>query len=689
MVSLANFLDLHSVAGAIFTTEKDCQEIEWVEFLLKLIDTKQEPTEKCFPILNKLLLLITQHPDMHKVIQSKFMQKIIEAITSNTPSTSSIETLLTCLKHYGGTSGVYKNKIFDFLTSFINSPNADLIKLAGKSLHSLQQTRGGSVAGSIYKKNWADFHEKLLNTIDAELDILFDCEDTVKTGKSERLKLPDLNRNGDQKEQTPLMYANLERFIRFRNLCIILETGLLQSFPAAKTIQLNRIVGSLVDKGIALNQAQINNKSGDSKLPSILHVEIQKSLLNVLKCVILAVGGNILTCSKDICDILWKCLKGTNISYDELKADSNSSLRKIVYDVLNVFLRVAPNNHFMYKNMENLMKEAFVDITPIQTEIVLTLPQASGGGEKSKKKKKENAMRKTISGNAIDKSLHLHQMLCSMSLEFLRNLLLFNGAAMKPVFLKILQDKILMTTFKFISLELTENDLYNSIKCRSNMLELIFVIQTHPPIRNATPMSFFIEILSKFKDNDRELELRQRAMEMLRSVEGMLHCRKDPIHFPNDLREFRDHWLFNEKTVKAFEKLDVVESNMWKNQQQSLTTEIARNESMSVVDEGNAEIDDDDEVEIVIDEVVENNGNIASEIVKLVVVEEKEEIKIEEVITKDDDQIIRRSKRTAPKSNDEQPKIPKMAKKAEIIEEKNDDDDDALVNLYFNDFDCE
>lgn len=176
-------------------------------------------------------------------------------------------------------------------------------------------------------------------------------------------------------------------------------------------------------------------------------------------------------------------------------------------------------------------------------------------------------------------------------------------------------------------------------------------------------------------------------MEMLRNVEGMLHCRKDPIHFPTDLREFRDHWLFNEKTVKAFEKLEV-ESNMWKNQQS--LTEIARNEFSSVA-EGNAEIDvinsDHDEVEIKVDEVATKNGDFKINNES----EDKngEEIMIEEVVTKDD-HIITRSKRTAAK--DEQPKNPKVAKKAEIIEEKNgndDDENDALVNLYFNDFDCE
>lgn len=323
LVALADFLELHSVVTSIFTKEKDCQEIEWIELMLKMIEQKQEPAEKCFPILNKLLIVTTQNPEMHKIIQTKYIQKIIETIISNQASSSSFDTLITCLKHYGGTSGIYKGKIYEFTIALINSSNIDLVKLAGKALHLIQQTKGGSVAGSAYKKNWAEFHEKLLNTIDEEFNQLLGSGET-STGKSERLKLPEMNFSGDKKSERPLMYTQHERFIRFKNLCIFLESGLLQAFPAPKTIQLNRIISILIDKGIGLNQQQLNKKDGDSQLPYILHVEIQKCLINVLRSVILAVGGNIQIHSKDVSDILWKCLKSTNIPYDELKVDGNS-----------------------------------------------------------------------------------------------------------------------------------------------------------------------------------------------------------------------------------------------------------------------------------------------------------------------------------------------------------------------------
>lgn len=293
------------MSGKVFTTEKECQELEWIELLLKFIEQKQEPAEVCFRILNKLLIITANHQEIHKIIQSKFIQRIIEVIISNPHSVESFETLLTCLKSYSGTSGIYKNKIYDFCTSIINTSNIELIKWSGKCLHSLQQTRGGSVSGTVYKNNWADFHEKLLNTIDHEFSTLFNTNDS-KTGKSERLKLPESSEKSN-----------------FSNLCTILEVGLLQSFPAAKTIQMNRII-SLVDKGIALNQIEMNKKSGDTKLPFNHHAQIQMRFLSILKSLILAVGGNIQMMSKDVTDVLWKCLKSTNIPFDELRGESNA-----------------------------------------------------------------------------------------------------------------------------------------------------------------------------------------------------------------------------------------------------------------------------------------------------------------------------------------------------------------------------
>lgn len=301
--------------SASFTTEKECQELEWIELILRFIDNKSEDPDKCFPILTKLIIITSQHPDMHKIIQGKYVSKIIDSIMNNPLSISTLQCLAVCMKEYNGPSGIFKNKIYDYCVASVDIVDPVINNLSGKCLHLLQQTRGGSVGGAAYKKNWAEYHEKLLNTIEELIINLLQTGESVSSGKSERLKLPE---SSESMKNVPLMYSHQERFIRFQNICIFLNVSLVQPFPVAKSILLDRIV-SFIDKSTTTNQAQINKKDGNRTLAFILHIEVQKCLLGVLSAVMKAIGRNVIIHSKDICDIFWKSLKSTNIPYDEFK----------------------------------------------------------------------------------------------------------------------------------------------------------------------------------------------------------------------------------------------------------------------------------------------------------------------------------------------------------------------------------
>ncbi len=331
------------------------------------------------------------------------------------------------------------------------------------------------------------------------------------------------------------------------------------------------------------------------------------------------------------------------------------------------------------------MKEAFVDITPIKNEIALTLP--SENGPSKKRRKKDNEIRRNVNGSVVNVYLKLHQKLCAKALEFLKNLLIFCGAALKPVLLKILQEKILGISLKFLSQELSENDLYDSFECRSQMLELTGVILMHPPIRNVTPMSYSIEVLTKFKEKDRDVRLRKRAVELIRNLEAVLHNRKDPIHFPTDLHEFRDSWLFNEKTVNAFNQLS---SEMWRVQESG---EEAKTNGGEIV------LDDDEEVGEVTEDPKEkiSNENHEKEEIFESDKEEKEESSKEEEKQISDDKIVKNieiqkknspQKISSPKNSNEIAST--KIEKEKLLEnsEKQNQDVDETVDSYFADFDC-
>ncbi|CAG9807460.1 unnamed protein product [Chironomus riparius] len=698
LISLADFLELHTVVSASFTTEKECQELEWIETILRFIDNKSEEAEKCFPILTKLIIITAQHPDMHKIVQSKYVSKIIDSITTNQLSIPSLQCLAVCMRENNGPSGIYKNKIYDFCVASVDIMDPVINNLTGKCLHLLQQTRGGSIGGQAYKKNWAEYHTKLLYSMEELFINLLQTGDSVSSGKSERLKLPDCAEN---KKNVPLMYSHQERFVRFQNICIFLNVSLVQPFPVAKSILLDWIV-SFIDKSTTTNQAQINKKDGDRILPFILHIEVQKCLFSVLSAAMKAVGRNILIHSKDICDVFWKSLKSTNVPYDEFKISEISSLRCTIYDVIAEFMRISPNNNFISKNTENFIKEAFLDITPIQSEILLTLPGASS--ESNKKKKKNPEVKKTLSGKTFDNCIKIHQQLCIKSLNFLNNLLISNGAGMKPVLFKILTDKVLIVTYKFLSRDLTQQDLYHSSDCRLGILELVYNILINPAIRNATPSSFMVELLKKFKDNDKSDKLRNKSNEMLRTVEAILHNRKDPIHFPSDLKDFRDSWLFNEKTVKSFNEIHNERIG-----QIFEVDSIDETEDVSFFQNIISRKNSDSSLLMEVDQVAENQAEVSNgkekspepEILEDSSSNDKSEEEVSPQIvargnpvkkqpaTAIKQQVKAKRPSDSPKAEEIPTKIAKESvKEPEIIDikEKIDGDDDEIVNSYLADF---
>lgn len=308
--------------------------------------------------------------------------------------------------------------------------------------------------------------------------------------------------------------------------------------------------------------------------------------------------------------------------------------------------------------MENFLKEAFLDITPMQTEILLTLPNKN---DSKKKKKRDPEVKRTLSGKTYDNCILLHQELCIKSLNFLNNLLIHNGAGIKPVLFKILTDKILIVAYKFLSKDLTQQELYHSSECRLMILEVIYNILINPAVRNATPSSFMIELLRKFKDNDKNEKLRYKASEMIRTVEAILHNRKDPIHFPPDLKDFRDSWLFNEKTVKAFAEI---------------TNEGKENLQVIDIDSDNEENSNDNLVEIEHSSSTEKVDDISSD---------KHEDNKEEVIQAPTAKTKRLS---TSKIDDEIPT--KIAKETIVpkVSEKNEsnEQDDDILNSYMADF---
>lgn len=320
LLTLNIFCDHHSIVNSPLVTEKTCPEINWIEQLLRIIEQEQQYHSECFEIIGKLVKVTSCNPDTNKLVQSKYVQKIIDAIVgSRTSPVQSLNCLAICFELHGGTSGIYKNKIYEYCASFVDTPDNVIAEQAALCLHLLQQSRGGSIAGGVHKKCWAEFHEKTVGSLEVILEQIMKKGGGgggKGVGKTEQLQLPDLKLSPEPFN----MYTQL--FVRFQNVTTILRVALQRPFSTAKTVQVSRIL-TLIEDGIAMSQALIGKKAiSENMVLSLLHGQVHTNLLDILVTLVKQIGKNIITHSKTVCDILWRCLKQTS-AQEQLKFEVN------------------------------------------------------------------------------------------------------------------------------------------------------------------------------------------------------------------------------------------------------------------------------------------------------------------------------------------------------------------------------
>lgn len=308
LATLSIFCDHHTIANAPLT-EKTCVEITWFDQILKIAEQDQHHQVVCFEILAKLLRITASNPDTNKIVQSKYVQKVIDAVIASSPGIAAVQSLsclATCFELHGGTSGIYKNKIYDFCVSFIDVPNNVIAERAGLCLHLLQQSRGGSVAGGVYKKCWAEFHDKTLGSLEDLLRKILKSDEGRSIGKSEQLQLPELVLSPEPFN----LYTQL--FVRFQNVVTILKVSLKQPFATTKAVQVSRIL-KLFENGVSMSQTLIGKKAiTESMVLSLLHGQIHINLLEILQTLMASLKQNIIVHSQTITSTLWKCLKSTS-----------------------------------------------------------------------------------------------------------------------------------------------------------------------------------------------------------------------------------------------------------------------------------------------------------------------------------------------------------------------------------------
>ncbi|CAO1418811.1 unnamed protein product [Diamesa serratosioi] len=626
-----SFLDQYSVISSTGA------EFLWVELLLKISNQKYPAHVLSYTILNKIVKICSENPDLHKTIQTKYLQKIVENITA-LPGTAIIEPLKClkiCMKLHPGTCGIYKNKIEAYLKQLLDNNDDELIEIVGQCLHLLQQTRGGGTSGGVHKKCWAEYQSQIVGSVQESFDKLMKNVPEIDGAleKSETLKLPN------PKLSTEPVEKYTRQVIRFKNLCKILEITLLEPFPTAKTIQVARILG-LVEKGLSIDQAALEKKSQttDNVILGALLPQIQTSCLELLQCLILLTQQNILPHSKVICDIVMRVLKQTSPK-DNLKHRTNVTLRSVVYETMILFLNTSSNNAFVKNCSENLLKEIILDTTPRNNAMCLMIPTGKKDSLSRKQLRKVQSEKKVVKA-ATPENLEYEQELCVVALELLNILWKTNGTLLKPVLCKIVQDKILFVAFSSASRDENQSeDLYTNPRCRIQLMETIYTLMSCSTFNCPPPLSFGLELLKKVKQTDYDYNVRKLCDSLSINVEKLIHNKKEVFYFPTDIKDFRDTIKYNEYTLKKFNEITEwgTESKADDKKDQVIIVDTVMNDKDNVVVMMEELVSPKEAAKAAMEQSIQNES---IEITSDTDIDEDEEMEVEETLVKANEIIL-------------------------------------------------
>lgn len=341
-------------------------------------------------------------------------------------------------------------------------------------------------------------------------------------------------------------------------------------------------------------------------------------------------------------------------------------------------MRISPNNFFLKSVMENLMKEAFIDITPASNDICLILPQQNGG--KAAKKRKHNS-EKLIKSRGHVVNIDHEQKVCAKALECLGYLLVYQGTLMKPVLFFLLQEKVIAVGFLIASKIQQDGELYRHPRCRSLLADLVGFLMTHPLHKMPVPINYGIALLTKLKHSDPDESVRKTADMNLYRAETAIHNKKDVFYFPPDYSELRDTLMFNKQTINKFNDATVPKD--------SNGTVVSLVEPDDEVEENVLSLDggdSSDEAELVatIVEPPKEAQNTRQKPTQpaLEVVEEVSDEETQEISDEDEDcEIVPPVAEKRPSSSDPTP--PAVAKKSKVVASKKDDE---LLEEYMADF---
>lgn len=230
-----------------------------------------------------------------------------------------------------------------------------------------------------------------------------------------------------------------------------------------------------------------------------------------------------------------------------------SSIRQAAYRTLVLWCKVAKSGSLVELISDDLIKHIIQDVTPYQGEVTL---QVLSGSRKYLSKKARQRLHKAQNdasniAQTHSKAFNPHntkiiysdngnETLCVHALNALTQFILVAGCFLKPVHQKILQENIVGIALRTVAGQLKKSNLYYSPDCRRGLYTALYALVISPHHLCPPPMQYAAKVFSVAQVRDHNASVRDRCADYLRTIEKLLHPKKEIFYFPTEVTEVID-----------------------------------------------------------------------------------------------------------------------------------------------------
>lgn len=269
-------------------------------------------------------------------------------------------------------------------------------------------------------------------------------------------------------------------------------------------------------------------------------------------------GTNLLAETKTICQLITQTLRWTSSGKVAGFKRPFSSIRQAAYRTLVLWCKAAKSGSLVESISDDLIKHIIQDVTPYQGEVTL---QVLSGSRKYLSKKARQRLHKAQNdasniAQTHSKTFNPHntkiiysdngnEALCLCALNALVQFILVSGCFLKPVHQKILQENIVGIALKTVAGQPKKSNLYYSPECRRGIYTALYALVISPHHLCPPPVQYAARVFSVAQVRDYSSSVRDQCADYLRTIEKLLHPRKEVFYFPTEASEVVDAFKKN------------------------------------------------------------------------------------------------------------------------------------------------